>query len=136
MYPISIELGKVREFARAVHARSSAHDGEHPVVPPTFLTTAGLLWEPDDRALIGELNFDLTRLLHGEEEFSFTGSPPRAGTTLTVTPRIAERFEREGRRGGTMRVAVLVREFGDDAGDLVAEQRTTLIETAKAPTGS
>ena len=79
------------------------------------------------------IDCDLARVLHGEEEYGFLGPPPRAGQTLTVTSRLGDQWKKEGKRGGVMRFATIVNEYRDAAGDLVAEQRTTVIETGKAP---
>jgi hypothetical protein len=42
---------------------------------------------------------------------------------------LGDTFERDGKRGGKMRFAVIVTEFRDDTGALRAEQRMTIIET-------
>ena len=75
----------------------------------------------------------MRRVLHGEEEYIFHGPPPRAGQTLTVEARLGERWEKEGKRGGTMRFARVINEFRDAAGNLVAEQRSVVVETARPP---
>ena len=53
--------------------------------------------------------------------------------SLSVTSRLGDRWEKEGKRGGVMRFARLITEYRDEAGTLVAEQRTTVIETARPP---
>jgi hypothetical protein len=129
-YRMPIEVGKVREFARAVKSRNPAHWGEEPVAPPTMLTSARLLWEPAAANEIAHLGFDMKRLLHGEEEYVFHGPLPRVGQVLEVESRVADTYDKPGRRGGTMRFAVVVTEFRDQDGKLVAEQRSVLIETS------
>jgi hypothetical protein len=104
------------------------------VIPPTFLTTARLSWEPTGESPSKALGFELARVLHGEEEYEFHGPPPRAGQTLTVTTRLGDTWEKEGRRGGAMRFAKVVTEFRDESGALVATQTSTLLETAKKGT--
>lgn len=132
-YEIPIERGKIREFARATKSRSEAYTGEAPVVPPTFLTTARLFWEPRDQDPMSTLDFDMRRLLHGEEEYLFHGPLPRAGEVLQVEARLLDQWTKEGKRGGEMRFFRIVNEFRDSTGTLVAEQRTTLVETARPP---
>jgi hypothetical protein len=132
-YEIPIEQGKIREFARATSSKLPAHNGPAAVIPPTFLTTARLVWEPSDQNPAMELGFDMARVLHGEEEYTFYGPPPQAGQTLTAASRMGERYEKEGKRGGVMRFAVMCTEFRDAAGALVAEQRSTVVETAAPP---
>lgn len=131
-YSVPIERGKVREFARAAQAQSTAYAGETAIIPPTFLTTARLNWAPPQDNPSLALGFDRARVLHGEEEYVFHGPPPRVGQELSVSSRLGEQYERAGRRGGVMRFGVILTEFRDASGALVAEQRTTLIETAKA----
>lgn len=131
MFEVPIEPGKVREFALAVEAPTERHYGPDAVVTPTFLTTAGLAWEPAEEQAV--LDFDLTRTLHGSEEYEFPAGPPRAGQTLSVTTRVEKQFERPGERGGRLRFAVVAREFRDAAGDLVAVQRSTAIELGDVP---
>ena len=68
--------------------------------------------------------------MHGEEEYSFPAGPPRAGQRLQVCDRVETRYSKPGKRGGEMRFAVIVTQFRDGDGTLVAESRRTLIETA------
>ena len=134
MYEFPVERGKIREFARATKSRQDAYKGDDAIMPATFLTCARLTWEPLEQSPVAELGFDLPRVLHGEEEYVFHGAPPRAGQTLSVTTHLGERWEKAGKRGGTMRFAQIVNEFRDESGTLVAEQFTTVLETA-TPTG-
>lgn len=135
-FEMSVERGKIREFARATGSRHPEYlDDKQAPIPPTFLTTLGF-WIPADSdagELLRSLDLELARVLHGEEEYVFHGPPPRAGTDLTVTRRIDDVFEKEGKRGGTMTFVVMVTEFRDPDGRLVVEGRTTIIETAKPP---
>ena len=48
--------------------------------------------------------------------------------------RVAEVYAKEGKRGGTMTFVVTVQEFRNESGELVAEMRSTAIETGKPPT--
>lgn len=108
---------------------------EHPVCPPTFLTTT-FFWE---ERLAGSNPWPLVRLdpkrgMHAEQEYVFHGPPPRAGTRLVCKSRIESVFHKEGRRGGRLAFAVMVTEFRDAAtGVLVAEARMTGVETEKPP---
>jgi len=132
-YPVPIERGKVMEFARATQSTNSSYAGDTPVIPATFLTTARLVWEPrDQNPMVGLGPRPAPR-------------PPRRGGVPVLRPaapsrpdahvssRLGEKWEKEGKRGGVMRFARLVTEFRNDAGDVVAEQRSTIIETRPAP---
>ena len=52
---------------------------------------------------------------------------------LTAQSRIDRVYEKEGKRGGSMIFAETVTEYRDETGRIVAESRSTLIETGKAP---
>lgn len=131
-YTLEVERGKIREFARATKARDGSYfDDPQPVAPPTFLASAALWATPESSALDpGEVNW--ARILHGEQEYVFHGPPPRAGQTLVARQRVEDQYEKQGRRGGTMRFFVVVTEFRTPDGVLVAEGRSTVIETGRA----
>ncbi|HTK67678.1 MAG TPA: MaoC family dehydratase N-terminal domain-containing protein [Pseudonocardia sp.] len=130
-FEMRIELGKVREFARATGSRHPEHtNAEGAVSPATFLmssafwqTAASSAW-PRDR--------DMRRVLHAEQEFSFPKGPPGVGAVLTGQSRIADTVTKAGRRGGELVFTTLVTEYRDESGELVAEVRQTLVETSKA----
>lgn len=134
-FALDVERGKIHEFATATKSTHPAHfEGHHPVCPPTFLTTA-FFWEtrvPGSNPW-EKVRMDPKRGMHAEQEFVFHGPPPRAGTRLIGTSRIEKIFEKQGKRGGTMTFAVMVTEYRDEAGNLVAEARLTGVETAKNP---
>jgi acyl-coenzyme A thioesterase PaaI-like protein len=75
----------------------------------------------------------MRRVLHGEQEFEYL-RPLRAGDVLTATSRIVDEYEKEGKRGGTMRFVVSETEFRDQSGEVVAYSRGTSIVTSKATT--
>ena len=119
-----VEEGKVREFARAVKSSN-----------PAYLPRARSRrrrrrsWRRrrsgrgrrTRRGATTKLNWE--RLLHGEQEFVFSGPPPAAGTELTAEARIDRVFEKEGKRGGTMTFVEVVTEYRDGSGAVVAEAR-------------
>src|SRR5437868_3045850 len=107
-FEVTIERGKIREFAAATQSEHPAYQAVDAVVPPTFLIASSFWTPPESKVDVG---FDRRRLLHGEQEYVFHGPPPRAGQTLQAQARIADRYERAGKRGGTMKFAVVVTEF-------------------------
>src|SRR6266540_5437037 len=136
-FELDVERGKVREFARAVRATHPAFfDGEHPVAPPTFLTTT-FFWEHDvEGANPWHLvKMDQRRGMHAEQEYLFHGAPPRAGARLVCRSRISDVFQKQGRRGGVLHFAVMTTEFSDREGRLVAEAKLTGVETETVPEG-
>jgi hypothetical protein len=129
-----VERGKIREFAVATGSESAQYLADpHPVIPPTFLRAAHFWTPPGTRLMPPDVELDMRRVLHGEQEYTFFGPPPRAGASLTVTQRVESVATKTGKRGGEMLIVVMVDDFTDDAGKLVAQGRQTLIQTGKAP---
>jgi N-terminal half of MaoC dehydratase len=136
-FEMVVERGKVREFATATKSSNLAYlDDPQPVSPPTFLVTAAF-WTPaalrPGGSLFRKVNLDMRRVLDGGREFVFHGPPPKAGSRLTTQTRVEDIYEKEGKRGGTMTFVVTVQEFRDEAGSVVAEMRSTAIETGRPP---
>lgn len=136
---LHVERGKIREFARAIkdddpiyvdeeHARQEAGG----LVPPvTFLETVRL-WG-DGRGW-PRPPIDLARTLHGEQEYELLGAI-HAGDVLTAVSRIADIYEKAGKRGGTMGFVVTETEFRNQRGELVARARSVAIETGQVVPG-
>jgi hypothetical protein len=133
-FRVVVEEGKVREFARAVKSSNPAYVAEGPQAtsPATFLVSS-MFWQRPENSPWGDTRLNWQRILHGEQEFVFPGPPPPAGTELTAEARIDRVFEKEGKRGGTMTFVETVTEYRDSSGAIVAESRSTLIETSRAP---
>ncbi|MGI9015777.1 MAG: FAS1-like dehydratase domain-containing protein [Euzebya sp.] len=132
-FRVVIEEGKVREFARATDSHHPDHLREgDPVSPATFLISS-VLWQDQRSSVMAGIVRDWSRILHGEQEFAFTGPLPRAGDVLTGQQRIDDMFTKEGRRGGTLEFTKIITEFRDRSGSVVAELTSTMILTAVAP---
>lgn len=130
-FTVPVERGKVREFARATKARRASYLlDDRAVIPPTWLTAASFWINPENHVLGGV--FDWARTLHAGQEYVFHGVPPRAGDTLTGRQRIESVYQKQGRRGGELTFTVLLTEYRDVEGALVAEVRQTIVETEKA----
>lgn len=132
-FEMIVEKGKIREFAIATKSKNDAYLGaDEPVSPATFLA-ASAFWTAPGAGAITKVGLDLRRVLHGGSEFVFHGPPPKAGTKLIGQSRIADIYEKDGKRGGTMTFVETVTDFRDEGGNLVAESKATIIETAQAP---
>jgi len=136
-FDLDVERGKIYEFARATGSEHPDHfKKESPVAPPTFLTTS-FFWEErvNDANPWALVEMSQERGMHAEQEYIFHGPPPRAGDKLTCTSRIDEIYEKTSRSGATLTFVIMVTEFRDQDGVLVAEARLTGVETAKADNG-
>jgi hypothetical protein len=128
------------------------------IAPPTF-ATASAHWDPDyflrgvrripaqkprpEPAAPaaggasgggGGAGASLTRVLHGEQRFIYH-QPMRPGMRLTVTQKRGKSWEKEGKRGGTMRFSETITEFRDPDGELVTTAISVGIVTGKAVEG-
>lgn len=97
--------------------------GESEGVPPTFVTAAEFEVIPtivDDP----ELALDFSRVLHGNQEYSFARTL-REGETLTIRPRIESIRQLSGNA-----FLVIATDLVDDGGEVVCAARATMIERA------
>jgi acyl dehydratase len=130
-----IERGKIREFARAIKDDDPLYFDEERagreaggIMPPvTFLQTMAH-W--DDGRGRPKVPRDLKRTLHGEQEYDFL-KPIYAGDVLTAVSRVADVYEKQGKRGGTMTFVVIETEYKNDRGELVARAKQVTIETGQ-----
>ena len=134
-FEMDIERGRIHEFARATRSSHEAHfEGDHPVVPPTFLTTQ-FFWE---ELVEGSNPWHLVQMsqergMHAEQEYVFHGPPPRAGDRLFCRSRVTEIWEKPSRSAGTLTFVKMVTEFRDAEGTLRAEAVLTGVETGRPP---
>ena len=124
-FVVSVERGKIKEFARAIgddnpfyldDRLGQASEWGDIIAPPTFLTTFRA--EGETGALLRELGTDISRVLHGEQEFEMF-RPIRPGETFVCRSRITDIYEKTGRSGP---MAFVARETAvtDRAGEVVA----------------
>lgn len=140
-FDLPVTEEKVKEFAVAVGennpvfydadaAREQGLPG--PIAPPTFTVTQIFAIPRAEREEKLGANLEYARVLHGEQEFVYKRLPA-VGETLKGRMRIAKDFEKQGKRGGTMRFVTYESVFTDAEGEEVLSAYYTLIETAKDP---
>jgi acyl dehydratase len=145
-------------FARAVgdpnpvyYEESAGATGTGGVIaPPTFVVAAAQ-FDPDNplRPKPGEAWLGSGREpsgtagasaeqggtgLHAEQHFTYH-RPIRPGDVLTAQARAGERWEKQGRRGGTLRFSETIVDYRDQDGRLVVTARTVGVRTERAPGG-
>jgi len=132
-YPVTVERGKIKEFARALGDLNpfylddrvgAASEWGDIIAPPTFAVT--LRDETaDTTAFLKELGTDISRILHGEQEFEIF-RPLQPGRTYLCRPRVVDIYEKPGRSGP---MAFVVRETAitDDTNEIVATMRGVTI---------
>jgi acyl dehydratase len=127
-----VEKGRLRAFAGAIGEtdpvyfdEAAARDAGHRSlpVPPTFL----FCLEGEGRDvmdLLALLQFDLGRILHAEQEFTYHRMC-YAGDTLTFETRIADIFDK---KGGALQFAVNETRVTNQHGEHVADLRCSLVQ--------
>lgn len=138
---LEVEAGKVDELARTLKNEDPIHRDEeaatergYETIPAPLIFTRLAYFEryrPDGigNDLGFDLGFDQDNVLHGEQEYEFE-RPLYVGDVLAGTTTLADVSQKEGREGGLMTFAVYETEYRDEAGELVATERITRIETA------
>ena len=125
-YAVTVERGKIKEFARAIgdlspfymdDAVAKAGPWGDIIAPPTFPIT----FRDENRDtgdLLRELGVDIGRILHGEQEFEHF-KPIQPGQTYLVRTRITDIYEKSGKSGP---MAFVAREstVTDGENDIVA----------------
>lgn len=129
-YAVTVERGKIKEFARALgdlspfyldDAVGRASEWGDIIAPPTFPT----VFREDSGTLLRDLGVDISRLLHGEQEFEHV-KPIRPGETYLCRSKIVDVYEKTGRSGP---MAFVVRETAvtDADNDVVVIMRQTTV---------
>jgi acyl dehydratase len=105
-YVVTVERGKIKEFARAIGDLNpfylddrvgAASEWGDIIAPPTFATTFrddGF----DYTAFLRELGTDISRVLHGEQEFELH-RPLQPGRTYLCRGRVVDVYEKTGKSG-------------------------------------
>lgn len=102
-FSTDVEAGRLRAFAKATGqqapvyrnrdaARAAGYDDVP--VPPTFLFCLEME-SPDPAAMRQMLNIDYTKLLHGEQHFTYH-LMAHVGDRLTFAPRISDIYAKKG----------------------------------------
>jgi acyl dehydratase len=128
-YAVTVERGRLKDFARAIGDSNpfylddrvgAASEWGDVIAPPTFPITFRDE-SADTNVLLRDLGVDISRLLHGEQEFELH-RPIRPGETFLCRPKITDIYEKSGKTGP---MAFVVREtyVTDQANELVATLR-------------
>lgn len=131
VFDAEVEAGRLRAFARATGqtdpvysdraaARAAGH--EDIPVPPTFLFCLEMD-APNPAALREMLGIDYTKLLHGEQHFTYHRMA-HAGDRLTFSPRVADIYTR---KGGALEFVVRETRVVNRRDELVAELRCVTV---------
>ena len=102
-FTVTVERGKIKEFARAIgdlspfyldDAVGRASEWGDIIAPPTFAITFRDE-NADTGVMLRDLGVDIGRILHGEQEFE-QHKPIRPGETYLCRSRISDIYEKAG----------------------------------------
>lgn len=131
VFAAEVEAGRLRAFAKATGqvdpvysngeaARAAGHDGVP--VPPTFLFCLEME-APNPAALREMLDIDYSKLLHGEQNFTYHRMA-YVGDRLTFSPRVADIY---AKKGGALEFVVRETPVTNQRDELVAELRCVTV---------
>jgi hydroxyacyl-ACP dehydratase HTD2-like protein with hotdog domain len=130
-FTVDVEKGRLRFFAKAIGETNPIYIDESAAVkagyralpaPPTIPFSLDMDG-PELLPVIGVLQLDIARVLHGSQEFEYHASIC-AGDRITVTSRISDIFDK---KGGALEFVVMESSYSNQDGDLVAQARNTLV---------
>jgi acyl dehydratase len=129
-YAVTVERGKIKEFARAIGdlnpfylddevGRASACGDI--ITPPTF----PISFRDETGVLLRDLGTDVSRLLHGEQEFEIFRQL-RPGETYLCRSKVLDLYEKTGKTGP---MGFVVRETAvtDANNEIVAKMRSITV---------
>jgi acyl dehydratase len=133
-FAVTAERGRIKDFARAIgdlnpfyldDSVGRASPWGDLIAPPTFGTSFRGDGGAETGALLEDLGVDISRVLHGEQEFEiFRQITP--GETLLCRSTVVDLYEKTGRSGP---MAFVVREttVTDGAGEIVLKMRSVTV---------
>ncbi|MCL1962400.1 MAG: MaoC family dehydratase N-terminal domain-containing protein [Desulfovibrionaceae bacterium] len=128
---LPIERGRLRFFAKAIGETDPVYTDEAAAraagyadlpAPPTFLFAAELDSGANEQ-LLADLGVPLSKLLHGEQAFSYH-RPACAGDTVTVRSRVEDIYDK---KNGALEFVVKTSRATNQRGELVAEMRAVMV---------
>ena len=102
-YAVTVERGRIKDFARAIGDLNPfylddevgrASPGGDVIAPPTF----PISFRDESGDLLRDIGTDVSRLLHGEQEFEIF-EPLRPGETYLCRSKIVDQYEKTGKTG-------------------------------------
>lgn len=130
-YSVDVVKGRLAFFAKAIGETNPIYTNEQAAVeagyktipaPATFMFSIDLDG-PEFLPMLGLLNMDIGRVLHGSQEFEYLGQV-YAGDRITQTSKILDMFDK---KGGALEFIVLESTYTNQDGELVGKARQTIV---------
>jgi acyl dehydratase len=125
-YAVTVERGRIKDFARAIGDLNPfylddevgrASEWGDVIAPPTF----SISFRDESVDLLRDLGTDVSRLLHGEQEFEIF-EPLRPGETYLCRSKVVDQYEKTG-KSGPMGFVVRETTITDRHNEVVAKMR-------------
>ncbi len=130
-FTVDIERGRLRFFAKAIGEMNPIYSDEaaakaagHRAIPapPTYMFSVDLDG-PELLPILGLLDLDIGRVLHGSQEFDYLGQI-YAGDSITQQCKIVDIYDK---KGGALEFVVQESSYTNQDGELVGRARQTLV---------
>lgn len=130
-YTFDVEKGRIKFFAQAIGEKNPIHFNEDAakdagyktiVAPPTFPFVLDLEG-PEFLPAIKLFNLDIGRVLHGSQEFEYSGHI-YAGDTIQVASKVVDIFDK---KGGALESIVFQNTYTNQNQEVVAKATNSLI---------
>ena len=130
-FTVDVEKGRLRFFARATGETNPIYTDESAAraagyraipAPPTYMFSVDLDG-PELLPIIGLLNLDIGKILHGSQEFNYLGQI-YAGDSITQQSRIVDIYDK---KGGALEFVVQESSYSNQHDELVVTARQTLV---------
>ncbi|MAZ90242.1 MAG: acyl dehydratase [Cellvibrionaceae bacterium] len=130
-FSVDIEKGRLAFFAKAIGENNPIYCSEEAAkaagyktipAPPTFMMSVDLDG-PVFLPVLGLLEMDLGRVLHGSQDFQYLGQI-YAGDRITQTSKILDMFDK---KGGALEFVVMESSYTNQDGELVGKAQQTLV---------
>ena len=129
-YAVTVERGKIKEFARALGDLNPFYLDDEVgrasqwgdiITPPTF----PISFRDETGVLLRDLGTDVSRLLHGEQEFEIVRQL-RPGETYLCRSKVLDLYEKTG-KSGPMGFVVRETAVTDAHNEIVAKMRSVTV---------
>jgi acyl dehydratase len=130
-FSVDIEKGRIRLFAKSIGETNPIYTDERAAqvagyatipAPPTFMFSVDLEG-PELLPIIGLLNLDIGKVLHGSQDFEYLGQI-YAGDCITQQCKIVDIFDK---KGGALEFVVQESTYTNQNDELVGRAQQTLV---------
>lgn len=130
-FSTEVEKGRIKFFAQAIGETNpvyfdekTAQEAGYKTIPvlPTFPMSLDFDG-PEFLPVIGLLNLDIARILHGAQEFNYLGQL-YAGDRIEVTSKIKDIFDK---KNGALEFVVIETDYVNQDGELICQASQTLV---------